>query len=52
MQVNGFDAVKQAMAMETKEQKVRMVIGTVFHFLVAGVIGGIFLAWMVNVNNI
>ena len=52
MQVNGLEAVKVAMEMEPPSQKVRLVVGTVFHFLVAGVIGGFFLAWMVNVNNI
>ena len=40
------------MEMEPPAQKVRLVIGTMFHFLAAGAIGGLFLAWMVNVNNI
>ena len=40
------------MEMEPPAQKIRLVIGTVFHFLMAGAIGGLFLAWMVNVNNI
>ena len=38
--------------MEPPAQKIRLVIGTVLHFLMAGAIGGLFLAWMVNVNNI
>ena len=40
------------MEMEPPAQKIRLVIGTVLHFLMAGAIGGLFLAWMVNVNNI
>ena len=38
--------------MEPPAQKVRLVIGTVLHFLMAAAIGGLFLTWMVNVNNI
>ena len=50
--MNGLEAVKLAMEMEPPAQKIRLVIGTVLHFLMAGAIGGLFLAMMVNVNNI
>ena len=50
--MNGLDAVKIAMEMETPGQKVKLVVGTVFHFLVAGIIASIFLVWMINVRNI
>ena len=52
MQVNGLESVKMAMEMEPPAQKVRLVIGTVTHFLMAAAIAIFFFVWMVNVNNI
>ena len=52
MQVNGLETVKLAMEMEPPSQKIRLVIGTMFHFLMAGAVAGLYLTWMVNVNEI
>ena len=52
MQINGVEAIRLTVELESTRKKLGILIWSVVHLLLVAVLAAIYLVWMANVNEI
>lgn len=52
MQINGVEAIRLTVELESKRKKCGILLWALIHMLIAGLLAAIYLVWSKNVNNI